>query len=128
MIEEKRRSVRQKTFLRGFVRIDGNSSIDCFVRDISETGARLRFKSPPSIGGRLELNIPVKGQVMPSSVAWIDNCEVGIAFDTVAAVDRPPAVDGELAKRVSQLEIEIAALKQMLKYFQNYIDDKTEVA
>ena len=99
MIEEKRRASRQKTFLRAFVRLDGDATLDCFVRDISDTGARLRFKNPPSIGGRVELNIPTKGQVLPSNVAWIDNCEVGIAFDiafsTATVVEQPPATDRE---------------------------------
>ena len=126
MIEDKRKSARQRLFLRGFVRLpQSNSNIDCIVRDISETGAKLRFRCSPSIADFLELHIPAKGQIVQSKVAWIDNCEVGVSFDTVVAFATPS--DGELPVRMARLEDEIAALKQMLKRLQSQVD-KTEAA
>jgi PilZ domain len=128
VIEDKRKSGRQKLFLRGFIRTPlYNSNIDCIVRDLSETGAKLRFRCTLSITDFLELHIPTKGQILQSKVAWIDGCEVGVSFDPVVAFGTPSSSDGELPVRMARLEDEITALKQMLTRLQKQVD-KTEVA
>jgi uncharacterized protein YceH (UPF0502 family) len=126
---EKRKSARQKSFLRGIVcPADCNSTIDCLVRDISETGARLKFTSPQSIAENLDLHIPVKGQTFRAKVRWSNVDEIGVSFETNAAVDTSPQSDGELSGRVARLEAEIVALKQLIKRLQKDIGNKTEVA
>ena len=126
---EKRKLARQKSFLRGIVcPADCNSTIDCLVRDISETGARLKFTSPQSIVENLDLHIPVKGQTFRAKVRWSNVDEIGVSFETNAAVDTSPQSDGELSGRVARLEAEIVALKQLIKRLQKDIGNKTEVA
>jgi hypothetical protein len=128
VIEDKRKSDRQRQFLRGFIRTPENdSAIDCIVRDISETGAKLRFRTKPSIAGCLQLHIPAKGQVVQSQLVWINNCEVGVSFDSIVAFGPQPSSDGELSARTARLETEIAELKQMLQRLQKQVD-KTEAA
>jgi hypothetical protein len=92
------------------------------VRDISETGAKLRFRCTPSITDSFELHIPTKGQIVQSKLVWIDNCEAGVSFDSIAAFGTPSKSDGELAVRMARLEDEITALKQMLKHLQKQVD------
>ena len=129
---DKRKSPRQRSFLRGFVGLgDQNYSMSCVVRDISEMGAKLRFKSPPSFSGKVELHIPERQKIIQANVVWVDNCEVGISFAVpVAIVDPVPAgaasTDAELSSRVVRLEAEIAALKQMLKLLQKREDSSVE--
>jgi PilZ domain len=103
-------------FSRGFIRTpQDNSNIDCIVRDISETGAKLRFRCRPSVTDFLELHIPTKRKIAQSKVVWIDDCEVGVSFEYIVAVDTsPPSSDGELSVRIARLEDEITALKEML--------------
>ena len=126
MIEDKRKSSRQRLFLRGFIRIPQNdSTIDCIVRDISETGAKLRFRCTPSITDLFELHIPAKGQIVQSKLAWMEDCEVGISFEHNLAFATPS--DGELSTRMARLEDEITSLKQMLKRLQDQVS-KTEAA
>lgn len=126
---EKRKSARQKSFLRGIVcPADCNSTIDCLVRDISKTGARLKFTSPQSITENLDLHIPMKGQTFRGRVAWSNGDEIGVSFETNAAVDALPQSDGELSGRVARLEADIVALKQLIKRLQKDIGNKTEVA
>jgi hypothetical protein len=129
VIKEKRKSARQRFFLRGFIRTpQNNSNIDCIVRDISETGAKLRFRCRPSITDSLELHIPAKGQIAQSKLVWIDDCEVGISFDSIVAVGTAPSSsDGELSVRMARLEDEITALKKTLNRLQRQVD-KTEAA
>ena len=110
---EKRKAVRQRSFLRGFVRLD-SQSMGCVVRDISEAGAKLRFKFPTSFSGHVELHIPEKKIVVQTAVIWRDNCEVGVAFANPITVADPVPVDGELSDRVNRVEAEIATLKEML--------------
>jgi hypothetical protein len=130
---EKRKTPRQRSFLRGFVRLgDQNYSMSCVVRDVSETGAKLRFKFPMSFAGNIELHIPEKQKIILASVVWVDNCEVGVSFSApVTILDPVPttvSTDAELSDRVTRLEAEIAALKQMLRHLEKHRDGKVKVA
>ncbi len=131
---DKRKSTRQRSFLRGFVRLgDQNYSMSCIIRDVSETGAKLRFKSPTSFTGYVELHIPEKQKVIQASVVWVDHCEVGVSFRVPVTIFEPvatvaAATDAELTDRVARLEAEITALKQMLRRMDNRGDGKAEVA
>ena len=125
MIEDKRKSSRQRLFLRGFVRTPGNdTNIDCIVRDISETGAKLRFRCTPSITDLFELHIPAKQQIVQSKLVWMDDCEVGISFDSLVAFDSPSSSPGGLSLRMARLENEITGLKRMLNRLQKLVDPK----
>ena len=128
MTEDKRKWERRRFFLRGFVRFpQNNNTVDCIVRDISERGAKLRFKRAISIPESFQLHIPSKGQIVQSRLAWVDNCEAGISFETSVAMDSPSSSDGELSIRVARLEDEISALRQMLKHLQ-YPVGRTQAA
>ena len=112
-VEEPRSSVRKKLFLRGFIRTPkSNSSIDCMVRDLSEGGAKLRFKCTPLITDVFELHIPTKGAVLQSKLVWMNNCEAGVSFVSDYS---------EIFIRVTVLEDEIAALKDTLKLVQSQL-------
>ena len=129
MIKENRKSSRQRMFLRGFIRTpQNNSNVDCIVRDMSETGAKLRFRCRPSVTDFLELHIPTKRKIAQSKVVWVDNCEVGVSFEYIVAVDTsPPSNDGDLSVRIARLQDEITALKQILSCLQKQIS-KTAAA
>jgi PilZ domain-containing protein len=121
--EEKRRSGRKRLFLRGFVRTPrGKSSIDCMVRDLSDVGAKLRFRCTPLITDFFELHIPAMGTVLQSKLVWMNNCEAGVSFDPIAAVGAVPAGYGEVSARVTAIEDEITELKDMLKLLQRRLD------
>jgi len=135
---ERRKSPRQRSFLHGFVRLgDQNYSLDCVVRDVSETGAKLRLKFPISLAalarmerGHVELHIPEKRKIIQASVVWVDNCEVGVSFSVPGSIADPAstAADAELSDRVARLEAEITALKQLLNHREKHRDSKARVA
>jgi hypothetical protein len=128
-MSEKRKSPRQKSFLRGVVcPADCNSTIDCLVRDISKTGARLKFTSPQSITENIDLHIPVKGQTFRAKVEWSNPYEIGVSFKNNAVVDTSPQSDSEPSGRVAQLEAEIVALRQLITRLQKDTRKKSEVA
>jgi hypothetical protein len=137
---ERRKSPRQRSFLHGFVRLgDQNYSLDCVVRDVSETGAKLRLKFPISLAalarierGHVELHIPEKQKIVQASVVWVDNCEMGISFRVPVTIADPApttadAADAELLDRVARLDAEITGLKQLLKHRERR-DSKAKVA
>jgi hypothetical protein len=113
-MEERRRVPRQKSLLRGRIYYNNrNSSADCLVRDISTHGARLIFADEMAVPKQLELYIPQREQTYRAQVIWQHGGEAGIAF-AVPQQAHPTEVD-ELAMRVAKLELEIEALKRMLK-------------
>src|SRR6516165_6512357 len=136
---ERRKSPRQRSFLHGFVRLgDQNYSLDCVVRDVSETGAKLRLKFPISLAalasferGHVELHIPEKQKIIQASVVWVDNFEMGVSFRVAVTIADPApttadAADAELLDRVAQLEAEITGLKQLLRHREEQRDSRVK--
>jgi len=116
-MSERRISTRQKSFLRGCIQFNNRrTTIDCLVRDISDTGARLIFSDSVSVPDVVELYIPQKEQTLRAHVQWRRADELGVAFAKSARAPAPSGpAEGELAERVEKLEAEIAALKKMFK-------------
>jgi hypothetical protein len=136
---EQRKSPRLKSLYRGVISFgEDNFTLDCMVRDISETGARLRFSSPPAIVSEyLDLDIPIKARTYHGKVVRSNGTEMGVAFETNVGVSASPSSGGvtashsnddELSYRVTRLEAEITALKQMIKRLQRNASDNTETA
>jgi len=78
---ERRRSTRQKSFLRGCVYFNnGQCSVDCLVRDISHEGARIIFSDHVRIPDVVQLHIPDKKRTLRAWVKWRRGNELGLAF------------------------------------------------
>src|SRR5205085_617562 len=124
---ERRRSTRWKSLLRGCIYFNNRrSAIDCLVRDISATGARLIFSDTVSIPDKVDLYIAQKEQTLSACVQWRHGDEVGIAFGASAA--GISGGDAELAQRIAKLEAEVAALRRMLKRLKLEVDGNAEEA
>jgi hypothetical protein len=112
-MSERRRSTRQKSFLRGCIYFNKRRSVmDCLVRDISDAGARLIFSEAVNVPDVVELYIPQKEETLRAEVQWRQGGEVGVAFGKGVAPSKPP---DDLSARVEKLEAEVASLKKMLK-------------
>ena len=112
---ERRRSVRQKSFLRGCVYFNKRrSAVDCLIRDISDEGARIIFSDTVSVPDVVDLYIPQKEQTIRAHVQWRHGDEIGLLFSDAYRAGATPQ-DMELTQRVTQLETEIAALRRALK-------------
>lgn len=117
-MSERRRSTRQKSFLRGCIYFNNRrSAFDCLIRDISDEGARLIFSDTVSIPDVLDLYIPQKEQTLRAHVEWRQGQEVGVAFAQAGRAPASPLPSdvAELRDRVHKLETEIASLRKMLK-------------
>ena len=115
---DRRASTRQKSFLRGCIFFNNRrSALDCLIRDISTTGARLMFSDTVTVPDAVDLFIPQREQTLRAHVQWRHGDEVGVAFPHAAqaAALHQPADVADLAGRVLKLETEIAAMRKMLK-------------
>lgn len=139
-MSEHRRELRQRTFLKGRIIFNnGASSMDCLVRDMSASGARLALSQSAILPDSFDLLIPAKEKTYRSSLCWRRSDGVGIVFadESTGAVQRSfnavpaptatasvlpepaPAKDDsvtilQLQRRVSELEAENTALRQTL--------------
>jgi hypothetical protein len=108
---DKRGSRRARSLLKGQVIFNNRHSIlDCTIRDISETGARIAFAHPLDIPEEFELNIPKKGSTARASVVWSNGPEHGIIF--IRELEAQGATSPHPADRVasSHTDIEIQVL------------------
>ncbi len=78
-LENNRAAPRQRTLKAGTIEFSG-STIDCVVRNISETGAALEVASP--VGIPAEFNLLISGNVAkrPCRVVWVKDKRIGVAF------------------------------------------------
>jgi PilZ domain len=78
-LETNRAALRQRVFKAGTIEFSG-STIDCVVRNISETGAALEVASP--VGIPAEFNLLVSGNVAkrPCRVVWVRDKRIGVTF------------------------------------------------
>jgi hypothetical protein len=110
-MRERRIAARQRSFLQGRVYFNNRrSSIDCLVRDISGTGAKLVFSSTITIPDVVELWLSNKEEVRRARVQWRRGDEVGVTFDDPGTLD--PGMSPDLFGRVHKLERECASLKR----------------
>jgi hypothetical protein len=118
---ERRQAGRRKSFLRGLVYFDNkNGALSCLVRDLSDEGARIIFSENVTVPETFDLHILQKNQTLRARVTWRRGDEIGLGFGAVAAAAAVAAGSENLdataiAKRVTELEAEIAALRKILK-------------
>ena len=125
MIEDRDASRHNTCFFHAFVYLkDNGTAVDCIVRDISDTAARLQFPKPQVFPEFLDLHIPIKGQSFYAKVQWRDGDEVGVTFNAAPNLE---TADMSIDRRVDRLEAEIAALRQSIKHLKRDADQKAEV-
>jgi hypothetical protein len=111
---ENRVAPRLRSLLKGKVIYNNRlSSLDCVVRDISATGARLAITHVNSLPDRFELYVPLKEKTYNVEVRWRADEDLGVAFLT-GQESIPNPFDQDLGARVRHLESEVIALHDIL--------------
>lgn len=86
----RRQSARHRVLKDGkIVSLNYASVVDCCIRDMSETGARLSCSDPVAIPGDFRLLIPASQSIRMAHVVWRRNDQVGVHF-TGPAKTAPP--------------------------------------
>jgi PilZ domain len=87
-IKDKRQSVRHRVLKDGkIVMLNNWSVIDCCIRDISETGARIRCSDAASVPDEFRLLIPSDNTIRNAKVVWRRSDQCGVLF---TGPPRPP--------------------------------------
>lgn len=101
-----KRGARRKRVLKGarLVLGGGMSTINCTIKDVSATGARVRVSDITQVSGMLQLAMP-DGEILDAEVIRNTGLEIGLRF----LGDQRPS----LAPPPDTLEVVIAELEQL---------------
>lgn len=106
---ESRQAERVRTFLRArIVFNNNNSTIDCTVKNISASGAKIDVSDAVAVPEFFDLIIPQKGQTYRARIAWRDEQAIGVNFVTA---DQASPNRATLDRRTEQLERENRRLR-----------------
>ena len=109
-------AVRTRTFLKGVVYYNNRGIwIDCTIRDLSDSGAKIEFASLVTVPDLIELHIPQKQRTYRARVMRRESYEIGVSFEDQRSGEPRRGTDNELIERVSKLEIELVTVNRFLK-------------
>src|SRR3954447_10484428 len=95
---EQRQAPRLRSLLGARIEINnGQATVDCLIRDVSETGAKLIISAPVPLPDRFDLIIPQKGVTRRVRVAWRRATEIGVRFADEQAPEQASAPQSEAA-------------------------------
>jgi hypothetical protein len=96
-----RSAVRQRVLLAGkLVYGDADLSVDCAIRDLSESGARVRISGPVALPSRLAMIELRTGRAFDCEVVWRRMPEVGLRFLAVHDLADSDARELRMLKRI----------------------------
>ena len=93
---------------------NGSASLDCVIRDLSGTGAKLALSGPVAVPDAFDLIIPQKGVTHRAKVAWRQANEIGVAFVEHGGAIEPSGNVAALRRRIRELEAENARLQSRI--------------
>ena len=111
---ENRTAPRLRSLLKGKIIYNNRlSTIDCVVRDISGSGARLALPQNFTLPDRFELYVPLKEKTYSVEVRWRGDEDFGVMFlDGSSAMAEPSSVTA-LLDRVERLEAQVRELQSL---------------
>ncbi len=80
---EERRSInahRRRTLKKGRVVLSDSTVMDCIVRDLTDTGARLEFAGPVGLPPDFRLLVIGSNGLVPSALSWQRGLLAGVHF------------------------------------------------
>ena len=108
-MQEKRRTLRDRTFFGGEIVFNRRSStINCLVRNFSTNGALLAFESTATVPDKFDLIVNRMKQSFRARAVWRRADRAGVRVRNRASCRGP--IPLEWAKRVRDCEAEKAAL------------------
>jgi two-component system cell cycle response regulator len=79
--DDKRRTRRQRVLKEGrIITLANQSIVNCVVRDLSDTGARLKCGDQVAVPTEFRLQVGHERTVRPARAVWRRGNEIGIVF------------------------------------------------
>src|SRR5262249_31953041 len=92
-MQERRDRHRSRVLWAGKVSFNRRQSVlDCVVRNMSDTGAKLAVTASAFVPREFELMVPKRQAAYRARIIWRQSDEVGIAFETPKASAGPDLV------------------------------------
>ena len=88
-MQDRRANARDKVLFGGRAEVDTRQSMNCVVRNLSETGACVEVDGPARVPDEIHLAIARKGRSYLARMIWQQANRVGLAFLTMIAADSP---------------------------------------
>ena len=80
-MDQERANLRKRVLKGGLILFNNHrSSVNCTVRDFSETGAKLRMEAATSVPDNFDLMLPQENLIYPAEVAWRRALDIGVRF------------------------------------------------
>ena len=117
MMVEARQGERVRALLRARIIFNNqNSTIDCTIRNISTSGAKIELGNTASVPAEFDLEIMQRGQIYRARIVWRDVAALGVTFIEANAATQPADMSVErLKKENRQLRATIAMLSKRLE-------------
>jgi len=116
---EGRRSDRMRTFMAAKVSFsNGQSTLDCTIRNISDGGAKLQISGGITLPGEFDLIIPQRNFNRRVRLCWRNDEFCGVAFldqgDAVTGASDAESIEAGLRQHIRELEITIAQMQRRI--------------
>lgn len=80
-VNERRQTPRHRVLKQGRLAFDGGGAVDCTVRNLSDSGARIEIASPAGLPKVFNLMIPADKFNRRGHLVWIHDNRIGIVFE-----------------------------------------------
>jgi hypothetical protein len=130
MTADTRAAPRMRSFRKGKAIFNNRqSTLDCLVRDISSTGARLEVSNAVLLPELFDLYVAQKDVTYRVRITWRAEGEIGVEFEHAhAQAQAAPAAKEDLASRLHDLEVELAAQRILIAQVRLELDALRTVA
>ena len=86
-MSERRGERRLKALKEGKVLLDDYVAVNCTIRDITPSGAKLEFEGPVCLPGVFRLRMVSADVTFPATVVWQRKLEAGIRFTGIGVLE-----------------------------------------
>jgi hypothetical protein len=134
-MQEQRQAERIRSFLRAQIVFNNRmSTIDCIIKNISQTGAKVALNESLTVPTEFEIDIPQKGRSHRARLVWRDKDAIGIQFtdskplmtSPTPQVGLPSAATAQNMTpehRVDELTLQNAELKAQIRRLRKRLED-----
>ncbi len=125
---EGRRPERARSLLRAQIIFNQSlSTIECVVKNISATGAKLALSDTLTVPSEFDVHIPQKGKTYHARMVWRDTAAIGVEFIQPEAHTEdgahPEQSLSEIEKRMRALQLQNAELKIRVRELSKRLED-----
>lgn len=123
-MEEMRHAERIRSFLRAQIIFNNRmSTIDCTIKNISATGAKVALSDSLAVPTEFEIDIPQKGRSYRARLVWREKEAIGVEFLNAKTPDNAVGGSSTQDQRIHALQQQNAELKAKIQKLRKRLED-----